>query len=391
MSDAASAPAPPALLPLPPNIGEIAASQVIGSLLNWFLYGILAVQVYIWRLTFPDDKAAIKWLVYIIFLVETVATALNGWDMYYWFAAGFGDIIMFSKVQASAWYTPMLGGLMALVVQTFFCYRIYIIKREAWWFCIFVFLISLLQASGGLGGGISAYLAANTEHDHIRQIFVAIWLIGEMIADILIASSMSYLLLRAGQNQHRQTNDIVRRIVRLTVETNTASTIVAIVSVILFYGTPNTTYFIAPTMVLAKLYANTLLVTFNNRAFIHGSNGGSQVVSGSMSSNTYAGSGRAGKRGTRTRSLPFSAGLDLGANSTAELEPISFATNRVTVTSRTFGSTTQGTMSIGGGQTEYGRPRGGEGEMYTLDRLDAPGTPQDDKPAEVYLSDGRAL
>jgi hypothetical protein len=35
--------------------------------------------------------------VYIIFLVETVMTALNGVDVYHWFAAGFGDILEFAK------------------------------------------------------------------------------------------------------------------------------------------------------------------------------------------------------------------------------------------------------------------------------------------------------
>ncbi|KAJ6498066.1 hypothetical protein C8R47DRAFT_1261092 [Mycena vitilis] len=75
----------------------VAASQLIGSLLNYFLYGILAVQVYVYRLSFPNDKAAIKWMVYTIFVVETVMTALNGVDIYHWFAEGFGDIVEFAK------------------------------------------------------------------------------------------------------------------------------------------------------------------------------------------------------------------------------------------------------------------------------------------------------
>jgi hypothetical protein len=40
-------------------------------------------------------------------------------------------------------------------------------------------LVSLLQAAGGIGGGISAYLSANEVHDHNRIIFVYIWLIGD--------------------------------------------------------------------------------------------------------------------------------------------------------------------------------------------------------------------
>ncbi|KAJ7448019.1 hypothetical protein FB451DRAFT_768010 [Mycena latifolia] len=131
-----SGPAPSGPIPIPPNIGSIAASQLIGSLLNYLFYGILAVQVYVYRLSFPNDKAGIKWMVYIIFLVETVATALNGVDVYYWFAAGFGDILRFAQPRISPFYTPILGSVMALVVQVFFCYRIYIIKRAAAPFCI---------------------------------------------------------------------------------------------------------------------------------------------------------------------------------------------------------------------------------------------------------------
>ncbi|KAF7350439.1 hypothetical protein MVEN_01349100 [Mycena venus] len=199
---------------------------------------------------------------------------------------------------------PIMGSVMALVVQCFFCYRIYIIKREALFLCVFIALVSLLQAAGGIGGGISSYLSANEVHDHNRIIFVYLWLIGDVVADVFIAGTMSFLLMKASRQQHKQTNDIVKRIVRLTIETNTASTIVAIISLILFYGTPNTTYFICPTMVLAKLYANTLLVTFNNRAFIHGN--GTNTHSASVS-DSYASRSRSGAR----KSLPFSAGLGL--------------------------------------------------------------------------------
>ncbi|KAF8189852.1 hypothetical protein K438DRAFT_933461 [Mycena galopus ATCC 62051] len=323
MSAASSA---PLVIPVPPNIGQIATSQLIGALLNYCLYGVLAVQVYVYRLCFPNDRAAIKWMVYIIFLVETVMTALNGVDVYHWFGQGFGNVLEFAKPLISPAYTPIMGSVMALVVQWFFCYRIYIIKREAIYVCAFIALVSLVQAVGGIGGGISAYLAANEVHDHNRIIFVYMWLVGDVVADVFIAGVMTFLLTKASRQQHKQTNDIVKRIVRLTIETNLASTIVAIVSLILFYGTPNTTYFICPTMVLAKLYANTLLVTFNNRAALS-----------SFGNNTHSASVNDSYSGSRSRStrktLPFSAGL--GLNTTSDTDTYignNTYTGKVTVT-----------------------------------------------------------
>ncbi|KAF7289933.1 hypothetical protein MIND_01368300 [Mycena indigotica] len=340
-------PPPGGLVPLPPNIGDITASALMGSLLNYMLYGVLAVQVYVYRLNFPNDKNTIKALVYGIFIVETVLTALNGVDVYHWFAAGFGDIIEFSKPLISPAYTPIFGSIIAVIVQCFFCYRIYIIKRQAWPLCIFIGLVSFMQAAGGMGGGISAYLSANQVHDHNRIIFVYLWLVGDVIADVLIAGTMTYLLLKAGQQQHKQTNDIVKRIVRLTIETNTASTVLAILSLVLFYGRPNTTYFIAPTMVLAKLYANTLLVTFNNRAFIHSSNNTSH---GASMSDTYQSRSRSGAR----KSLPFSAGLGLRTDETESTFAGTYSTGKVTVTTHSM---------VDGGYNSYNN-------AYDMNRMD---------------------
>jgi len=327
MSAPAAPPASPFVVPVPPNFGAVVTSQLIGSLLNYLLYGVLAVQVYVYRLSFPNDKASIKWMVYLIFLVETVMTALNGVDMYDWFGRGFGDVLEFAKPGISPAYTPLFGGIMALIVQWFFCYRIYIIKRQALPLCIFIALVSLLQAAGGVGGGISAYLANNEVHDHNRIIFVYIWLIGDVVADVFIAGAMSYLLLQATAQQHKQTNDIVKRIVRLTIETNAASTVVAIISLILFFGTPNTTYFICPTMVLAKLYANTLLVTFNNRAFVHQTGGTSHSAS---VNNSYSQGGRSSRK-----SMPFSAGLGLNSD-TDTFTGTSTYNGKVTVTTHSM-------------------------------------------------------
>ncbi|KAJ7888083.1 hypothetical protein B0H14DRAFT_2337328, partial [Mycena olivaceomarginata] len=95
---------------------------LIGSLLNFSLYGVLAVQVYVYRLTFPHDKRSIKWLIYSVFSLQTALTAVNGADIYYWFAAGFGDVVEFSQPRFSPFYTPVAGSAMALIVQTFFCY-----------------------------------------------------------------------------------------------------------------------------------------------------------------------------------------------------------------------------------------------------------------------------
>ncbi|KAJ6631128.1 hypothetical protein B0H10DRAFT_708496 [Mycena sp. CBHHK59/15] len=294
------------LPPLPPNIGSITTSQLVGSLLNFYLFGVLSVQVYVYRVCFPKDKASIKCLVYFIFFFEALSTCLNAADAAFWYASGFGNIIQFSQAHISPFYTPIMGSIIALMIQLFFCYRIWIIKSSALFLSIAIAVISLIQAIGGVGGGIKAYIAANQDHDEVRTVLVYMWLIGSAVADVLIAIAMTVLLTQASRQNHRQTNDVVKRIVRLIVETNALSASIAILGLILFAGVPGTNYFVCPTMVLPGIYANTLLVTFNNRAFVQGGGPLTQHQTPSFS-DTY-------HRRNSGPGMPVSSGLAFAPN-----------------------------------------------------------------------------
>ncbi|KAJ7057837.1 hypothetical protein C8F01DRAFT_325074 [Mycena amicta] len=283
MASPASDPAAaPLLPPIPPNIGSIVAPQLIGSLLNFYLFGVLSVQVYVYRISFKKDKKSIKAMVYTIFFFMTLSTCLNAADAYFWFASGFGNLIQLGSAHISPFYTPILGSIIALVIQLFFCYRIWIIKSAALPLSAVIAVIAVIQAIGGIGGGLKAYIAANELHDEARTVLVYMWLIGDAVADILIAAAMTFLLTQASKSGHSQSNDLVKRIVRLILETNALSASVAILGLILFAGVPGTRYDFAidplPHLSLAATLsrlpwfclestANTLLVTFNNRAF----------------------------------------------------------------------------------------------------------------------------
>ncbi|KAJ7743913.1 hypothetical protein DFH07DRAFT_835129 [Mycena maculata] len=268
---------------LPPNIGTITSATLIGSLLNFFLFGTLLIQVYVYNVCFPMDRPAIKRIVYFVFLAMAVCTCLNAADAHYWYAAGFGDLSKFGEARFSAFYTPMMGSVIALIVQLFFCYRISVFRTNAAWFTSIIALASLVQAAGGIGGGVKAYIAANEKHDKVRTVLVYMWLVGDAVADILIAITMTHLLTKASEPQTRH---LVRGVVRLVIETNTFSASVAIIGLVLFAGLPSADYFICPTMILPGIYANTLLVVLNNRAL---SKSNSPRADDYVSDNTTAG------------------------------------------------------------------------------------------------------
>jgi len=246
-----------------PDAGPIVSSKLIASLLNLFFYGTLVVQFYAYRFCFPKDSLGIKILVHFIFLAMTLCVGLNVWDVEVWFGIRFGNLDLFLDPLYAWFYSPLMGSFIATLVQLFFCWRIFVIRRTAWRLALLIALVSLAQLAGGIGCGILVKIGGNEVHDRLRTILVYFWLVGGALSDVLIAIAMSFLLLRA--SVVGSTRIATKNAVRLIIETNTVSSLVALSALLLFLCAPNTTYSFCPFMILPGIYANTLLGSLNNR------------------------------------------------------------------------------------------------------------------------------
>ncbi|KAJ7584815.1 hypothetical protein C8J56DRAFT_135715 [Mycena floridula] len=257
--------------PPPPDFSDLLGPQLIGLLVNFCLFGVLTVQTYIYRLSFPNDKLRFRLFVAFVYVYEFVSTIMNGIDAFNWFAKGFGDLAAGLSPGLSPIYSPMGEGIIAAVVQLFFCYRIWSIEPRALVLSIFIACLALLSGAGGFAAGVTGEISANSFENgaalKAAQKSLWIWLVSGAVTDILVAVTMSILLLRRRSTTSQRSNDMIERIVQMTVETNAATAIVAIVSIAVFAGYPGKTYFLCPSMFLGRLYTNTLLLTFNNRAF----------------------------------------------------------------------------------------------------------------------------
>jgi hypothetical protein len=77
-------------------------------------------------------------------VVETVQTALTGCDVYYWFIAGFGDVERLSHSHFAPVDVPLIGAFISLVVQEYFCYRIWVLKNKRFsWICWVIAVVSV--------------------------------------------------------------------------------------------------------------------------------------------------------------------------------------------------------------------------------------------------------
>ncbi|KAJ7689329.1 hypothetical protein B0H17DRAFT_1296047 [Mycena rosella] len=115
-----------------PNVGQVTSAALFGSLFNFLLFGMLLIQVCVYKVCFPQDRRAVKAVVYAVFLMMLLSVCFNASDAHFWYAAHFGDLITFGEARLSAFYTPIIGSLIALAVQLFFCYRISMFRQAVW-------------------------------------------------------------------------------------------------------------------------------------------------------------------------------------------------------------------------------------------------------------------
>lgn len=281
-------------LPTPfPDIIRLAAPLIFGPLFNWALYGVLCIQIYVYSYNFPRDPRSLKCLAYFVFALETAQTALTGADVYYWFVAGYGDAGRLAHSHFSPIDISIITAVVSLIVQGYFCFRIWRTSRRISWICWVVAVSAVPQFIGAVWGGIESFINGKYL---VSKIPTYLWSIPSSIANILIAVTM-ILLLRKASDELPDSKLI--RVIRLVIETNSLTASVVVTTFILYAAFPNDRYYAYLTEIIGKLYSNTLLMGLNNRIYSHdrqsaeraGLPASSQVLSTAATSIHFVGTG----------------------------------------------------------------------------------------------------
>ncbi|KAH9058263.1 hypothetical protein EDB87DRAFT_1743025 [Lactarius vividus] len=243
-----------------PDVIKVAAPLLFGPLSNWALYGVLCVQIYVYSYNFPNDGRLLKCLAYFVFVLETAQTALTGADIYYWFVDGFGDAERFAHSHFSPIDSPIMTAVISLIVQGYFCFRIWTLNRRSSWLCWIIAAAAVTQSIAGMWAGIKSLMIKGYL---VTKTALFLWSIPSALADILIAVAMTLLLRRASNSNF--SSFVLIRIVRTTIETNALTASLAITILVLYGVFPNELYYM--TKVIGKVYSNTFLVSLNNRIY----------------------------------------------------------------------------------------------------------------------------
>ncbi|KAJ7723888.1 hypothetical protein B0H16DRAFT_1786614 [Mycena metata] len=232
---------------------------LIGDMLAYLVFGVLLIQIYIYRICFPRDSLAIKILVYFVFLADAICVLSDTFTVV-GIASGPTDFLNSRHFKFLSVTTPFFGAFIVVFVQFFYCFRIVALRKTARPIAVLIGLIAMAQFSAAMGWLILDSMGNSAHH----TLFFYLYHVGGASADVLIAVTMAILLLNGSSLP--QTRNVTQKIALLIVETNALTTVLALVSLLLFVCAPGTDYYLSSVTFLVGIYANTLLVMLNERA-----------------------------------------------------------------------------------------------------------------------------
>ncbi|ESK86084.1 hypothetical protein Moror_9341 [Moniliophthora roreri MCA 2997] len=248
------------------DITWIAFPRLIGFAFNWALIGALCVQVYAYHIVFRGDRLVFKLLVYVLFVLDWIQTISATYDACQWFAFRWGDPKGLDQLYTEWLNVPILTSIIGGIVQTFFGWKIWAFSRSKFLFIVIVVMAGVqLAAAAMVARIVIASPDESANHKNNLAIAVAVRLVTSATADIIITSCMTFFLLRRRERYSPQTNAIVAKVARLTLETNSITATVAIADLLCFIMAKKSAFHQIFGVTLSKLYTNSLMMVFNNR------------------------------------------------------------------------------------------------------------------------------
>ncbi|GJE88930.1 hypothetical protein PsYK624_050180 [Phanerochaete sordida] len=280
-----SSPAGTCTQPTAADINQLILSQLdLGSTfgvaylavpISAILYGVTVTQTFYY---YRSSKASsdpwyMKLLVAILLVLDSGHQALIIYSLYYYLIAhyAYAPALLYNvrTLSAEVLLTASPGPI-TFIVESFLTVRVWRLGRN-------------IYLSGTIGVFVVAHLILNLifaakafEFTELTGIFKleaigAACLAVATVADIGIAGSVLWYLGKS-RTGFRRSDDIITRLMLLTISTGALTTIFVLADLVAFVAAPKTLWSIAFNFLLPKLYINTFLTTLNIRGTLRQGN-----------------------------------------------------------------------------------------------------------------------
>ncbi|KAF8504075.1 hypothetical protein JB92DRAFT_3145754 [Gautieria morchelliformis] len=246
------------------NIQLLFGPMLVGTFFSTILYGVVFGQAFIYYQTYKRDATWIRYFILYLVICETLATGFDIGMMYEPLVLRYATHRATTILPIMLVADPIMTVFISTPVQLFIGWRIKTLTGSR----LLPAIIGAFALSA-LVGGISTTIAAAIFHEFVKvhqyDGAVITWLASSAAADICITGCLVWSLHKR-RTGYSATDDLLNKLIRLTLQTGAITAISATLDVVLFLAVPGTTLNFIFNFSLSKLYTNSLLSTLNARA-----------------------------------------------------------------------------------------------------------------------------
>ncbi|KII93985.1 hypothetical protein PLICRDRAFT_411716 [Plicaturopsis crispa FD-325 SS-3] len=247
-----------------PSLDATIGALEIGTVISLSLFGACTVQAYVYYRNFPDDNRVVKALVASIWTLELVHTILVTHALYIITVKNYGHPEILLTPPKSLFVSVFFSGFITPLCQAFFAQRVHAVSRKLWiaLICYAVLFVRFLAIMSLSGLGVNTPNIALFE-THNRWLILVVLITGA-VADVLIAGSLCFFLLKKRSSLFAHTARTIDRLIALTLETSLLTCLTTLAMLILFLTMTNFVW-LGIFVVTSRIFSNCFLASLNAR------------------------------------------------------------------------------------------------------------------------------
>ncbi|CCM04218.1 uncharacterized protein FIBRA_06385 [Fibroporia radiculosa] len=238
----------------------------IGTVFAAILYGVTNVQTYMYYKRYKRDPTILKFLVFILWVLDGLHQAFITHAFYNYAIIDFADPLAAMVPEWSVMAHVFVGSTSDTIVRGLFCQRVFLLSGRNYLITVAIAIGTLVVFGSSYAFGIKGF--SLSDYFDLTSItwFIYTSLISGIVTDLLIATSLCVLLSQR-RTAFNRTNSVIRLLMIYSINTGALTTICSIICLVIYATKPISTkfVFIAVYFVLPKLYLNSLLATLNAR------------------------------------------------------------------------------------------------------------------------------
>ncbi|KAJ7634359.1 hypothetical protein FB45DRAFT_908640, partial [Roridomyces roridus] len=264
-----------------PAIDDEAAPYIVGpwliaTAIDLVIQGVLLAQFVKYFTTFPSDPRVLKVYVAILLCLTCIKSAQAIAGTWYQLLVYSDDLpVVLEQYFGGGWLlgsAPSVVEILALYAQSYFCYRLYIISRNALLVAAVsgIFVAALVINSMA----VSTSYILNEGYRHMKEIkyWCSVFLPVMLVGYALMTFSTAYYLLKSKREALPSSAGFFKALLVLTFQSAAPATICALVNLIITLTFPAHPYDFAPALaastpnlLLPNMYAFSVMWTLNAR------------------------------------------------------------------------------------------------------------------------------